>query len=173
MHQHIYIHAYIHKYIHACNIHTYMHACIHTYVYTYRPWSGVICFAGDAERGEIVRCGLVYYKTFEDYEKAFDLSEEELLKGLWPAVGVCVCVCISLSLSSSLSLPLSLSLSHTHTHMVISFVLQSVTGCVCMRVYVHAMLETEEFFAAHPEWKLADRFANNNGLTVLVRDPAA
>ena len=116
MHQHIYIHAYIHKYIHACNIHTYMHACIHTYVYTYRPWSGVICFAGDAERGEIVRCGLVYYKTFEDYEKAFDLSEEELLKGLWPAVGVCVCVCISLSLSSSFSLPLSLSLSLTHTH---------------------------------------------------------
>ena len=27
----------------------------------------------------------------------------------------------------------------------------------------------EEFLAAHPEWKLRERFTNNNGLTVLAR----
>ena len=28
----------------------------------------------------------------------------------------------------------------------------------------------EEFLAEHPEWKLKERFTNNNGLTVLVRN---
>jgi len=62
--------------------------------------------AGDETTGEIVRCGLIYYDSFEEYEKKFDMTEEELLTGLWPAVGgyspdhsipyqiVCVCVCV-------------------------------------------------------------------------------
>jgi hypothetical protein len=29
----------------------------------------------------------------------------------------------------------------------------------------------EEFLAAHPEWKIEKRFTNNNGLTILARDP--
>jgi hypothetical protein len=35
------------------------------------------------------------------------------------------------------------------------------------------LLGTEEFLATHPEWKLEQRFTNNNGLTILARNPAA
>ena len=56
-------------------------------------------YSGDAIVGEVVRCGLIYYKTFAEYEKAFDLKEEELLQGLWPAVGIYVVHVISHAIS--------------------------------------------------------------------------
>jgi hypothetical protein len=39
--------------------------------------------------------------------------------------------------------------------------------------FTYTLLETEDFLAAHPEWKLEQRFTNNNGLTILVRNSAA
>ena len=59
-------------------------------------------YSGDAIVGEVVRCGLIYYKTFAEYEKAFDLKEEELLKGLWPAIGSYVVHVIHLRSTSGL-----------------------------------------------------------------------
>ena len=56
-------------------------------------------YSGDEIVGEVVRCGLIYYKTFAEYEKAFDLKEEELLKGLWPAIGSYVVHVISPAIS--------------------------------------------------------------------------
>jgi len=49
--------------------------------------------------------------------------------------------------------------------------------CTYMHTSIHSfaypLLGTEEFLAAHPEWKLEQRFTNNSGLTILVRTPAA
>ena len=59
-------------------------------------------YSGDEIVGEVVRCGLIYYKTFAEYEKAFDLKEEELLKGLWPAIGSYVVHVIHLRSTSGL-----------------------------------------------------------------------